>query len=386
MHSFRAPASLLVSSLCLAACVSAEADSSTLSRDEVDPVAARYAELVEANYADVLADAEVLRDMIADFVAAPSEQGLVAAREAWLDARESYGQTEAFRFYDGPIDDPVDGPEGRLNAWPMDESYVDYVEGAPDAGIINDPTQYPSIDADLLASLNEAGGETNIASGYHAIEFLLWGQDLATDGPGERPFTDYVDDEDGTAMHQERRADYLLAAADLLVADLEGLVVAWEPGASNYAAEFVAEPPEEVVRRMLLGIGSLSGAELAGERIEVALATQDQEDEHSCFSDNTHRDIVTNALGIQNVYLGRYAGEAGPSLHDLVAARDAELADRLRDEIAASVAAAEAIPAPFDRAIVEHRESIEATVEALRAQADTIAEVAAVFELTLALE
>lgn len=384
MH--RLSAALLA--LVLLACTeSSPDDQQSLTADEVAPIGEQYASVVASNYVDAHAAAVELRDAIESFVTNPSEAGLEAARRAWLDAREPYGQTEAFRFYDGPIDNPESGPEGQLNAWPMDEAYVDYVEGMPDVGIINDAASYPTIDAELLSELNEQGGETNIASGYHAIEFLLWGQDLSDDGPGARPWTDYDSSGAGTASNQDRRGTYLLAAADLLEADLESLVAAWDASdSSNYRAQFLAEAPEEIVRRMLLGIGSLSGAELAGERIEVALATQDQEDEHSCFSDNTHRDIVTNALGIQNVYLGRYGGSEGPSLYDLVATRDQALADRLAAEIQASVDAALAIPAPFDRAIVEHREAVEATVDALRVQTDTIADVAALFDITLALE
>ncbi len=387
-HIMKLPKALALLVGALVACTpSAEPEPEALSAAEVEPVAEGYAALVVANYEDALADAVALHDALAEFVAAPSEAGLADARQAWLDARESYGQTEAFRFYDGPIDEPQDGPEGQLNAWPMDEAYVDDVDGMPDAGIINDPDAYPTIDAALLGELNELGGETNIASGYHAIEFLLWGQDLSPDGPGARPFTDYLTDGNGTAVNQDRRGQYLLAAAELLVADLESLVAAWDPaGSGNYRAAFLAEAPDEIVRRMLLGIGSLSGAELAGERMEVALATQDQEDEHSCFSDNTHRDIVTNALGIQNVYLGRYGAVSGASLYDLVASRDPALADRLADEIAASVAASEAIPAPFDRAIVDQRGPVEATVAALRTQTDSMAEAAALFDITLALE
>jgi putative iron-regulated protein len=359
-----------------------------LSADEVAPVAEQYAAIVAANYTDARTSAVQLRDAIASLVATPSEAQLDDARTAWLEAREFYGQTEAFRFYDGPIDAPETGPEGQLNAWPMDEAYVDYVEGMPDAGIINDPASYPVIDAALLVELNEQGGETNIAAGYHAIEFLLWGQDLSADGPGARPWTDYETGADGTASNQDRRGAYLLAAAQLLVADLDALVVAWDPAqGNNYQAALLAEAPDEIVRRMLLGIGSLSGAELAGERMDVALDTQDQEDEHSCFSDNTHRDIVVDVLGIQNVYLGRYANTgAGPSLYDLVASRDQALADRLADEIQASLDAAEAIPAPFDRAIIDDRDTVEATIKALRAQTDTIADAAALFDITLALE
>jgi putative iron-regulated protein len=373
--------------LALAACNSSSHDDTHLTAEEVAPVAEQYATVVANSYLDAHATALDLSDAISNFVASPSEAGLDAARQAWLDARESYGQTEVYRFYDGPIDNPDDGPEGQLNAWPMDEAYVDYVEGDPMAGIINDPTTYPTIDTALLSELNEQGGETNIASGYHAIEFLLWGQDLSADGPGARPWTDYDQGGAGTAANQDRRGTYLLAAVDLLVADLSDLYSAWDSAASgNYREAFLAEAPDEIVRRMLLGMGSLSGAELAGERIEVALETQEQEDEHSCFSDNTHRDIVLNALGIQNVYLGRYGDSEGASLYDLVAARDQALADRLAAEIQASVDAAEAIPAPFDRAIVDNRELVEATVDALRVQTDTIVEVAALFEITLALE
>ena len=125
---------------------------------------------------------------------------------------------------------------------------------------------------------------------------------------------------------------------------------------SNYRARFERGGAESI-RRSFVGLGSLSRGELAGERLEVALASQDQEDEHSCFSDNTHRDAVNNALGIENVWLGRYKRRdgttlEGPSLRDLVAASDAALATRTTDQIATSVAAARAIQPPFDREII----------------------------------
>jgi putative iron-regulated protein len=384
--SLRFP-SVLALLLALGSCTHDDGNEGPLTADEVAPVAENYAAIVAANYADSHASAQTLREALDDLVATPDAATLTSARDAWLAARESYGQTEVYRFYDGPIDDPSSGPEGQLNAWPMDEAYVDYVEGMPDAGIINDPATYPTLDVTLIASLNEQGGETNIATGYHAIEFLLWGQDLDPAGAGARPASDYDTSGTGTAANQDRRGAYLVAAGELLIVDLDGLVGAWDPsGSDNYRARFLAAAPEEIIRRIMLGMGSLSGAELAGERMDVALDTQDQEDEHSCFSDNTHRDIVNNALGIQNVYEGRYGSIDGPGIHDLVASRDAALADRLQAEIQASVDFAEAIPVPFDRAIVDHRDAVEATVAALRTQADTIVEAAALFDIQLAIE
>lgn len=320
--------------------------------DGVDPgaVARHYAALVQAGYDDTLASALELQAAVQAFAAAPAAPALATAREAWRAAREVYGQTEAFRFYGGPIDDGQ-GPEGRLNAWPLDEAYIDSVRGKPGAGLVNNPKL--AITKATLARLNERGGEENISTGWHAIEFMLWGQDFDDAGPGDRSPDDFVD---GRAPNADRRRRYLLTVSELLIDDLRGLSAAWAPGARNYRARFERGGVESV-RKMIVGIGSLSRGELAGERMEVALNTQDQEDEHSCFSDNTHRDIVANALGIENVWLGRYARRdgsvlQGASLRELVAARDAALADRVTRQVAASVAAARAIQAPFDREIV----------------------------------
>lgn len=355
----------------------------------VEPVLQHYASLVHANYEDTLNSARAMQVAIAAFLAAPSEHTQKAAQDAWRAAREFYGQTEAFRFYGGPIDDE-NGPEGRINAWPMDESFVDKVEGNPNAGLIND--RGFAITKEAIAGQNERGGEENIASGYHAIEFLLWGQDLSEIGPGARSYRDYVD-----APNADRRRQYLSLVTELLIDDLSGLVKAWRPASRlNYRARFV-EGGKESLRKMFVGIGSLSRGELAGERLEVALNSQDQEDEHSCFSDNTHRDAVTDALGIENVWLGRYRRAdgvllQGPSMRDLVAARDAALAARTSNQIANSVAAASAIQAPFDREIIGGRDApgrqrIQATVDSLVQQSKDLvaaANAVGITRLTLA--
>ena len=348
-------------------------------------VVANYADMVYANYVDAYETAVTLQTALQTFVANPSEETHQAAKDAWLAAREPYGQTEVYRFYGGPIDD-ADGPEGLINAWPLDEAYVDYVEGAPEAGIINNVVDYPEINADLLTSLNEVGAEENISTGYHAIEFLLWGQDLSADGNGDRSYTDYTD-----AANAERRGQYLLAAADLLVGHLGDLVAAWDPNVSdNYRAEFLAQPADEAIQKMLTGMGVLSKSELAGERIFVAYDNQDQEDEHSCFSDNTHRDIITNAQGILNVYSGSYTRVdgtvvSGASLADLVAELDADLAAEMAGLAETAVASTQTIHVPFDQAIVvaEHRPVVLESVNALQDQGDKLAEVASLLGVAI---
>ncbi|MFT3721498.1 imelysin family protein [Pseudorhodoferax sp.] len=355
-----------------------------VAQAEVARVVRHHAALVSASYEDTLAEALVMQAAIRAFLNKPSQDSLDAARKAWLAAREFYGQTEAFRFYGGPIDDD-NGPEGRLNSWPMDESYVDGVVDAPQAGIVNN-RKLP-ITKKQLSALNERDGEENIASGWHAIEFLLWGQDLSDTGPGARPYTDFVD---GGKPNADRRRQYLRVVTELLVDDLRFLARAWAPDQpKNYRARFERGGMESV-RKMLVGLGSLSRGELAGERLEVALASQDQEDEHSCFSDNTHRDAVANATGIQNVWLGRYKRRdgrvlVGPGLRDLVSARDAALAERTTRQIAASVEAAEAIPAPFDQSIKvgnPGRAKIQQTIDSLTQQSKDIVEAAGAIGIT----
>jgi len=388
----------LASTVLLAACISSNDDKKGPSTELKEKALDTYAEIVYASYVDARDAASELKQAVDDFVANPNQDRQDAAKAAWKAARIPYGQTEVYRFYDGPIDNATDGPEPFLNSWPLDEAHIDYVDGDADAGIINKPDDFEEITRELLADQNGNPGETDIATGYHAIEFLLWGQDL--DSPsektaGKRPYTDYVVGEDGTASNQARRGVYLKLAAELLVDDLNLLVDAWKPGASNYRQDFLADDPDSSLAKILIGMGSLSGGELAGERMTVAMSNGDQEDEHSCFSDNTHMDIILNDQGISNVYNGEYEktdGDrvTGTGLYEVVKAADEALADKLKNQLAEGLEKANAIEPPFDFAIslgnTEGRAQVKGVIDALKAQTSTIADVAEALGIRLNLE
>ena len=338
-------------------------------------VARTYADLVVAAYDASLASVTDLQAAVHAFLADPTEETLESARQAWIGARDDYGVTEAFRFYDGPIDDAESGPEGQINAWPLDEAYIDYVEGDPAAGIINRADEFPEVTTDVLLAANEQGGETNISTGWHAIEFLLWGQDLSDDGPGERPVTDYT-----TEANAERRGTYLSLATDLLVADLTSVRDQWDPESGEYRTSFLADP-SQAIANMVRGIGALSAGELSGERIAVAYETKDREDEHSCFSDNTNADVAGNARGIEMVYLANFPGIEGPSLSTLVARVDPDLDATLREQLAATRAAIAAFPTTFEAMIAAadgtpERDALLGVLDALDAQSKSLAAVA----------
>lgn len=331
-----------------------------------------YAAKVFADYSLAVETGRELETKLREFTAVPTDETLLAAKEAWLRARSAYSPTEVYRFYQGPIDDE-NGPEGLLNAWPLDEAYIDYVAGNSEAGIINNRDAYPEITAELLVSLNEKDGETNISTGYHAIEFLLWGQDFSTTGPGSRPVSDYT-----SATNADRRAAYLNAAAALLVSHLEYLRGAWDPATGAYAAEFL-QPRSNLgsLKSILLGAFRLAGEELAHERMFVAYDAQQQEDEHSCFSDNTHNDIRDNFLGIKNVISG------GPM--QLVQEKDADSAAKLQLALNVAEQSVNSVPAPFDQAIFseEGRAAILLAVTSLEDLATAIKESSAVLGITL---
>jgi putative iron-regulated protein len=349
-----------------------------------------YSSIVHASYEDSLAAAAELDAALQVLLAAPSQATLDAARNAWLAAREPYLQTEVYRFYDGPIDNPDDGPEGLINAWPLDEAYIDYVDGDATAGIINNAGV--PIDETSLKSLNEHGGEANIATGYHAIEFLLWGQDQSADGPGNRPHTDFVTEGGGTAANQARRVLYLQTASKLLLDHLGQVVEAWAPGGANYRAELEAAKPKEALRRILTGMIVLTGFETGGERLQTALDSGDQEDEHSCFSDNTHRDMIQDIQGIHNVWHGSYrrlddTTVSGLGIRDVVAQVAPELASAIDEQIARCLGLANALQPPFDQEIragnPEGRGRVQALVIALQDLEGQFEEVFRTFELEI---
>ena len=165
------------------------------------------------------------------------------------------------------------------------------------------------INSDLLENkMHELGGnEANVATGYHAIEFLLWGQDLngTNAGSGNRPFTDFSLS-NCTNKNCDRRRQYLIAATNLLVKDLEDIRYFWSN--EGIARKDLIEDNSELqgIKRILTGMGSLSYGELAGERMKLGLMLHDPEEEHDCFSDNTHNSHYYNVVGIRNVYLGNY--------------------------------------------------------------------------------
>ena len=313
-------------------------------------IVSNYADVALAMYQDALSEAKDLKSAVSDLISQPTEANLAKARQAWIEARVPYQQTEGFRF-GNPI---VDDWEGKVNAWPLDEGLIDYVDASygttsdenpaytlnvianKEIRIGPDMIDVSAITPELLSgTLHEAQEvEANVATGYHAIEFLLWGQDLNGTGPGagQRPATDF-DVNNCTGDNCDRRSAYLAAATDLLITDLEEIVAAWDAD-GDARKDILNKSENDALATILTGIGSLSYGELAGERMKLGVLLHDPEEEHDCFSDNTHNSHFYNQVGMVAIYSGDYTRtdgsvHEGPGLDELVATKASEANDRL---------------------------------------------------------
>ena len=337
-----------------------------------------YSNIALDNYTDALKDAKNLKISIDKFVSNPTQENLDSAKKAWLQARESYGSTEIFRLANGPIDsedgwiaETYGALEGQINAWPLDENMIDYTidaDGKRTSGNIIDTigkfnpggeeskeVDVTKITVEALTELNENGGEANVSTGYHAIEFLLWGQDQdynnfledkITNGAmvaGLRPLSDFTTDKDA-----KRRLEYLSVVTQKLVEDLSVVTSAWEKDIKGnsglYRAALLGKlkgkekdknlDKKETMKQIIAGMGVFIKSELANERVAVAVLTPSEEDEHSCFSDNTHRDLVKNYEGFKNILTSTYNGKKyGESLLDSLNKDDKDRVLKLMSDI-----------------------------------------------------
>ncbi|WP_419763734.1 MAG: imelysin family protein [Arcobacter sp.] len=373
----------VVTALALSGCVMDTTSTSKQEMSKSNTILEAYSNIALDSYASALTDAKDLEKSIAQFASNPNETTFANAKNAWLVSRDSYGKTEAFRLANGPIDaedgwvaDAYGSLEGQINAWPLDENMIDYTidaNGAKTSGNIIDTSgkfnpggedakvvDVTTITADAISALNENGGDANVASGYHAVEFLLWGQDQdysnflkdsITNGAltaGQRPLSDFTSE-----VNAPRRLAYLKAASTKIVSDLEIVTSAWEKGIKGtqglYSAALLGKlsadkaskniTQNEALKQIISGLGVFIKSELANERIAVAVLTPSEEDEHSCFSDNTHRDIAMNYQGFKNILTSTYDGKNyGPALLDKVDGDSKAKIEKLMNSIEEKIA------------------------------------------------
>jgi putative iron-regulated protein len=164
----------------------------------------------------------------------------------------------------------------------------------------------------------------------------------------------------------------------------------------------MAKAPNEGLATILTGLGSLSYGELAGERMKLGLILHDPEEEHDCFSDNTHNSHYYDQAGMSAIYHGRYVRPdgsvvEGASMAQYAKAKAAEAADKVEaamknasDKLGAIKARADSGVEAYDQMIAEGNEQgnrvVEEGVNGLVAQARAIEGLVGALGLTIKIE
>ncbi|MFT5032905.1 MAG: putative iron-regulated protein [Bermanella sp.] len=343
------------------------------SEAEKRAVLAAYREQAYRVYDDAYQAARLLYRDIDVLVQQPSNESLLAARKSWRAARVPYSQTEALRFGHWFVDEW----EAKVNSWPIDEGFIDYVDDAYQASATNVWARANIVGSDSIVVAGRdvplnyivfkqlqmlesvADVEAVVVTGYHALEFLLWGQDRhgTERGAGERPWADFSIEHctNGPLPAESdkpcrKRGEFLKTVAILLMRQLQEMREHWGPGAGTPGDRLVRGDADAGLNRVLFGLAAMSTEELAGERMQVALLTHAPEEEQDCFSDDTHNSLWYNAKSIENFYYARYEGRSSLSIpaHSLAA-----LAARYYPELAAQL----------DEAFKNTREAMQAIRE-----------------------
>ena len=325
---------------------------------DVGPQALAANGLAHSQFVATLAQARLLGSAIDQLLLAPNQKHLQQAQAAWKTAKRSYQLTEWTRFAETPIDwaalgaRPA-GPELRINAWPLNEAVIDAVRGAPLAGLVH-RFEIPMTRANILAQ-DQSTDEADVTTGWHAIEFLLWGQDFNANGPGQRLATDFSElkSDHAEAKANQRRRTYLKLLVELLIDDLTLLSSEWDPNFDeSYVNKLQQLPAIEQLGRVLHGATTLLITEVHGQRLTVPLDSASQEDEHSCFSDFTLEDLKADLAGIRSVFYTELKGAPNSSLMALMRWKDPNLAQILQQKFDLATQALEKIPEPFDQMLL----------------------------------
>jgi putative iron-regulated protein len=295
---------------------------STVSQADI---VSRYADIAFASYSDSLTEANKLKTAIDTFVGAsisadvstPTQANFEAARTAWLNARPWYLQTEVFRFSNGPINEKLETRlpdaemEPLINAWPMDELFLDCV--------ITNTATTSALDEARLLSVNGlttvascttfTDSAKNISLGWHAIEYLLWGADTAGNTTsGNRVVADFQGATSNSI--QQKRRQYLRIVTKLLIDHLTLVKDRWDSTKSNNFVSGFKSNTTKSMSDVFTGLSKFAKSEWGGERLKIN-TSNDQEDEHSCFADNTKADFYYDAQGMLNLFSGTYKNSSG---------------------------------------------------------------------------
>lgn len=275
--------------------------------------------------------AQVVDSKLASFLYHPNPMTHGELKQAWRQAYDDFLRAMVFAYL--PIQDPPEWYSKhiayrdlltQLDSWPIQGGYIDYVPGYPFSGIVNDLTLV--IDEQTLRNQHLFTDNSNASIGYHALEFMLWGDN------GERSPHDFFPQEntapvllnEGEHNHENseagldqgtepapevhahteetnqpgmpepqnhnRRRQYVQVISEVLQKDLIRVQRRWEPSTGYYAQLIQQSTPDNTLQAALIAAQRLISEEILNKRFTL---------ESSEFSASSARDIEMLLHGLQ---------------------------------------------------------------------------------------
>ena len=287
--------------------------------------------VIGATYSDLDEKAKVLYSNVSSFNSNSSPENLTAARQAWIDLRSAWEQSEGFLF--GPVS--IDNIDPRIDTWPIDFARIDSVIST------SEPLTESYVD-----NLEEA------LKGFHPVEFILWGSN------GSKT----------SANFQTREKELLMALATNLKQLCASVNTQWS---GNYHSEFVKAGNGSTVylsERAAYDelIDAIAGIcdEVANGKLKDPFDAQDPMLEESPFAKNSMTDFRNNIKGVENIYLGNYKTN-GKGLEDFIRAKNLSMDATVKAKIANAKQALNNVTMPFGEAISLQRTQLQNAMNAV---------------------
>lgn len=279
--------------------------------------------VITQTYRNLNSAAGALLAAVQTLVTAPTEDAMDTAQSAWKAARVPWETSEGFLF--GPVD--ALGIDPAIDSWPL-----------------NTPDLQTFLASNPSATQADIENASDDLRGFHAIEYLLFGDGVA-------------DNDKSVSELTPAEANYLVALAQAFRARTQALQSAWttdyngtgpyattlkSPGAGRTYTGYAA-----VVEELINGIAGIAdeiGNAKIAEPLGATLADADTSKVESQYSWNSLTDFHNNMQSVLNVYTGKLGFDASADtvsaslngLYAFVVHSDSSLATRVLSEIIAA--------------------------------------------------
>jgi putative iron-regulated protein len=272
------------------------------------------------------------------FLAHPTQQLLLELRDRWNTAHQAYLACQLYQMlaFSRSGQKQLELTKQRVNAWPIQGGYIDYLPGYQFTGIINDSTL--AITLDNLLSQHQFSDLSDVSVGFHALEFLLWGEGF------DRPASDFQASdsqlsEQGIELDaNNRRRTYFELLTSHIIAELDGLSQRWERQTTTNGTYLDELPPGAQLSFLLTSSYRVLNDYLLERLISPFRGGDGYEVNESPYSKTTLEGMIT-VLDQLGHWLDGTVMEEQQNLLQFVTDHEPELADQIRKNFKACILA-----------------------------------------------